>query len=419
MKFLVHDLGIFLEQANALAEGGKNEVIYCTPWASAYPKFADFCIGLDFEHVRKADKHGNPLLFWDWVEWADCVVSFDVHQNDELAYIRNKYPNKSTWGSGLGERLEADRIALKQWIKAIGLPMQKYAVVEGLTKLREYIKTNPDKFVKMNIFRGDMESFHAKDAEFNDLQFDKMAVAYGPKKESIKFMVEDMIDTDVEIGYDGFFNGMNYADKCFVGYEFHKNAYLAKVTDFEDLPDQIYETMDAFTPVLQKLDFRGALSTEEKIVSKTEHYFLDICSRLPSPLSQLYPVMIKNWAEVVYKFGLKQDVELDIENRYVGAIALESEYAKDNFLRIDVDKKNRDKIRFQSACMNAGKYYAVKGNSNVCVLVAGGDSVDDVLSKLKDYAKLVDGHGIDKDDVNGMDVMKEIIEKGKQVGIDF
>ena len=421
MKYLVRDAKIFMEQANALADKGKNEVIYCSQWQTAYPKFEDFAVGLDFEYLKKRDKHGNPLLFWDYVEWADCICNFDVHLNDEIAALRRLLPKKSVWGSGLGEKLEADRIALKQWLEVLGLPMQKWKAVKGVTALEEYIKNNPDQYVKLNIFRGDegMESFHAKDVEDIKHKLLKMRLTYGPKAEDMPFVVEETIDTPVEIGYDGFFNGKNYSDKCFLGYEYHKNLYVAKVTRFEELPKPILDTMDAFAPVLEKFDFRGALSTEEKILSPTEHFFLDICSRLPSPLSALYPVMIKNWAELVYKFGKKEDVELDIDAKYVGAIALEVEDLEHDFVEVKIKPNSRDKVRFQCACQTDGKYYAVKGNKNACILVAKGNSVDEVLGNLKKNAELVEADGIDKDDLNGIDIVKDIIDKGESVGIEF
>jgi hypothetical protein len=410
-----------MDIANALAAGGKNEVIYCSQWQTAYPEFKDFAVGLDFEYLKKKDKHGIPLLFWDYVEWADCICNFDVHMNDEIAALRRLFPKKSVWGSGFGERLEDDRIALKKWIEALGLPMQKWKAVTGVTELEKYIKANPDQYVKLNIFRGDegMDSFHAKDIESIQYKLLKMRLTYGPKAEDMPFVVEETIDTPVEIGYDGFFNGKNYADKCFLGYEYHKNLYVAKVIDFEDLPEPLFETMDAFTPVLEKMDFRGALSTEEKILSPKEHYFLDICARLPSPLSALYPVMIKNWAEMVYKFGKKEDVALDIDAKYVGAIALEDEALEHDFEEVRIKPNSRDKVRFQCACQHEGKYYAVKGNKNACILVAKGNSVDEVLANLQKNAELVEADGMDKDDLNGIDIVKDIIQKGKEVGIPF
>ncbi len=413
MKYLVGDLGLFVSQASALSDNGKNEVIYTTNWASAYPKFENFAIGKNFDYLRK------ELRFWDWVDWADCIVFMDVHQGDIVSYLRKKYPNKSIFGAGEGSKLEEDRWLLKKTLKEIGLPLHKAVKIIGITNLKKYLKDNPNVYVKMNIFRGDMESFHAKDVERAELRLDKLALLYGPLKEECVFVVEDPIDTEVEIGFDCLFNGTNFGDKCFLGYEYHKNLYVAKVTNVKDMPVPLKETMDKFTPVLSKYKYKGAISSEEKILSPTKHYFIDITCRMPAPLSAGYPEWIKNWAEVVYKVGKGEPFSLNIPYKYVGAIALDSELAKDDYLRIDIKKEYRDRVKYRTVCASQDKYYAVKGTEAVCSLVAGGNSVDEVLSKLKESAKFVDADSLDKDDVNGMDIVKDVIAKGEKLGIPF
>ena len=104
---------------------------------------------------------------------------------------------------------------LKKVLETIGLQVQKWKAVKGVTALEEYIKKNPNQYVKLNIFRGDQgaESFYAKDIESIQIKLLRLRLTYGPLAEEVVFIVEENIDTPVEIGYDGFFNGKNYADK--------------------------------------------------------------------------------------------------------------------------------------------------------------------------------------------------------------
>ena len=417
MKILIQDAGIFTDIAASLSDGGKNDVILCSPWQTVYPSWKDFSAGIGLNGVRKQDKHGNPLLFWEHVDWADCICNFDVGNNDQIGFLRKLYPNKSIWGSGRGERIENDRIFLKALIDALELDQVPHKVIKGITALKSYIKTNPDKYVKINVFRGDMESFHAVSEEDNRADFLKLELTLGPAAEDTLFIVEDMIDAPLELGYDGFFNGVDYADKCFCGVEYHRNLYLAKVMDYDELPDPIHTTMEALAPVLEKVDYRGAISTEERIVSLKEHYLIDVCSRLPSPLSALYPEMIKNWPEFVYKTGLKQSCPLDIDAKYVGAFALNSMRGKDEYLPINVKESDRDKIKFQSAMMHDGKYHGVKGNEIIATIVAGGDTKEEVLEKLKEYASLVSAPGLDNDAIEGIDKILEIFNDAEKIGI--
>lgn len=413
MIFLVFDCGLYSEQANALAEGGNNRVFYYTPWTSKDPHYKDYVIGKGFEYLEKI------LYFEDYIEMADAVVFFDVHGNSYCNYLRKLYPKKSIWGAGLGERIENDRVALKKWCAQFGLPVNKYEVVKGVKKLREYLKSNKDKYIKINIFRGDMESFYAKDLDSVEMILDEVESALGPHKDEYDFIVEDAVKTDVEIGVDTIFNGTDYVGG-FCGYELHKNLYLAHTWEtLDDLPEPLEETLSAFQPLFQKMNYRGAMSTEEKVVSPTEHYFLDACMRLPNPLSALYPVMIENWAEVVYKVGLGEPVDLDIRHKYVGAFALTSRHCKDSYVKVDINKNHRDQVRYQMICGRKDMVYTVPGWEIAGIVIAGGNTVDEVLEKLKGNIKYIDGHGIDKDPIHGIDMIKEVIEKGKTVGIPF
>jgi hypothetical protein len=313
--------------------------------------------------------------------------------------------------------LENDRVLLKEWCAALGLDVNPYIVIKGVDKLKEHLKSNKDKYVKINIFRGDMESFHSPDYESIESVLDELAVTLGSDKNEYDFIVEDKIDTDVEVGADVIFNGTDFLSPMFCGYELHKNLYVAHVT--ENLPKPLKETLDAFTPLLTKMGYRGAFSTEEKVVSAKEHYFIDACMRLPNPLSALYPVAIKNWADVVYQTGLGNDVDLEIKHKYVGAFGLTSLAAKDSYVKVNIKKGYEDKVRYQMVTGRGDKNYAVPGWEVVAILVAGGNSVDEVLDGLREAANGVDAHFLDKDPLEGINMIKSVIAKGEKVGITF
>ena len=410
MLWLTSDLGLYAPICNALwAKGDK--VLYFTDWADKSPCYSKYVVGKDYGNLEKI------LYFWDYAEQADCIVNFDVHMNDAIHFLRKKYPEKPIFGSGMGERLENDRVGMKKWIKLFGLPLQNYEVIKGVTKLRNYLESNPNKYVKTNIFRGDIESFPAKDLKSVDLLLDQIAAKLGIWRDEYEFIVEDMIDTDVEIGYDGFFNGREFIEPYFIGYEYHKGLYVAHVTD--EMPEPLAETMDAFKPLFTRMDYRGALSVEEKIVSPKEHYVLDFCARLANPLSALYPVFIDNWREAVLAIAKGEDVKLSIPHKYVGVYPLVSIHADNDYVKVDIAKGHEKDVRPQMVTSRNGELCAVKGWNVVAIVIAAGDSVDEVINKLKENAKYADAQGIDKDGVNGIDIIKDIISQGKKVGIPF
>lgn len=406
MNYLVLDpSGLFMEHANGLAKGG-HKVKF---WTQFNYQFRDFSIGLNYGELEK-------VLYWaEHVEWADCIVGFDVRLQDVIGYLRDTLPNKSVFGSGWAGKLEDDRIILKQFAEAFKLPVQNYAVVKGISNLREYLKKHPNVFVKTNIFRDDCESFYSKDYDTVEAEIDAVSDGLGAHKEEYDFVVEDCIETDVEIGFDGFFDGKDYCRPYLIGYEWRKNLYLGKVVD--KLPPAIEETMGHFRPVFERLGWRGALSTEEKIVSQKEHYLLDLCARLAHPFTAGYTEWIRNWPEFVYGIGKGQPVSPQFKSKYVGAFTLKSGKANDAFIK--VSRKDPSKVKLVNAMGGPKGEYAVKGEDHVAILIAEGDSPEEVIEQIKKNAELVDANGLDKESLNGIDKIFEIIKEGESVGIKF
>uniref|UniRef100_A0A7V3N4V4 DOD-type homing endonuclease domain-containing protein n=1 Tax=candidate division CPR3 bacterium TaxID=2268181 RepID=A0A7V3N4V4_UNCC3 len=191
MKFLVYDFNLFIEHAKRLAADGKNQVFYYSPWQDAFPSFSKYAVGLGIPGVEKV------LYFWNYIDEADCIVFFDVYGNDLADWLRKK--GYTVFGAGKGELLENHRWMLKQVVKKAGLPLHNAVKIKGLTALREYLKTHPNKYVKIDVFRRDVDSFHAKNYESVKLLLDELDVVYGPIKDQFNFIVEDAIKADESV----------------------------------------------------------------------------------------------------------------------------------------------------------------------------------------------------------------------------
>lgn len=414
MKFLVLDNGLYCAQSEALGDGGKNTVKYWTPWARPFPTVNDYAKGHGYGALEK------EVWFFDHVKDADAIVNLDVTGGDLINYLRDMHPDKSIFGSGRGERLEHDRVYFKQWLEHFKLPVGPYKVIKGLTKLANYLEKNPNKFIKTNIFRDEMESFFFGEWEDDKYLLDEKAVTLGMLKEDYTFIVEEPIECACELGFDGFFSGGKYIPFTW-GPEIAKNLYVGKViNDIHDMPDCLANTLDTIQPLLNRMDYRGALSTEERVITKDKSYFIDFCARIPAPLGQIYPVGIKNWPELVYKIGKKEDVEVECDHDYVGAFALSAEHAADHNVKVMVDPKHLDDVRFQTISQNKDGYFAVKGNTSVCVLVAGGKSPAEVLERLIEAKEYVNAYSLEKDPVDGIGTQfEEAMEGMKSIGIKF
>jgi len=408
MKFLVFDYGLFATHADKLADKGKNKVWYYTQWESGFPCYDKYIVGEGTE-VEKIK------YFWDKVDEADCVVNFDVYGNDIIEYLRKK--GKRCFGSGKGMMLENDRELMKKLLAKLGLPVNKYEKIIGTTALREYLKTHKDKYIKIDLFRANLESFHSKDYTASEMIIDEMDAVLGPMKDKFPFLVEDAIDakTSVEPGQDVFFNGKAFVKPYLYGYEIAKAFYIGKFVD--KLPPQLQNTLDKMTPVLQKLDYRGAISFEEKVVDKKTSYLLDVSARQPAPLSAGYVEWIKNYPELIYKVAGAEDVEIKSIAKYVGALPLQCGHAKDHWVRILLEDKYRKVVKFRQFVKNK-YYYAVPGLDEIVVLIAWGDTIEQVFDRIAKLNDVVDAYGLQKD-LTGLEEAREQIEKGKTLGIDF
>lgn len=410
MNYLILDAaGLYVELANGLSKDG-GKVRYYTEW-EADMRFEYYAPGLGFESIQKV------LYPADHYEWADVICNFDCTKQDEIAFLRKVYPKKSIFGSGHAARLEFDRWGLKKVLRDVGLKVNHAEKVKGVTKLREYLKTNKNKYVKINIWRGNLESFYAPSYEEVELIIDDMAVSLGMFQDEFDFIVEDFIESKVEIGYDGFFNGREYLKPYIIGIEHKKSTYVARVTD--KMPIHLEETMTALKPVFGRLGYRGAVSSEEMCLDRTKHFFLDLCARSLNPVCVLYPQYILNWPSVVEKVGRGQDIKLDIKQKYLFAQPLDSVYNLTHHVQVEVDKKDREHIKLVMAAQHKGRYYSIKGTDKTAVIIAASDSIDDGLKLIQKYAEKVNAYGLEKDIVSGIFHIKEKIEAARKIGIDF
>lgn len=125
-------------------------------------KFGIFVLGLQaFPHANKAligdgfEGIERILNFWDYIDKAHIVYCPDTHCGDMVNYLKKK--NYAVAGVGKAEQLELDRWKGRQIQKEIGLPTQGTVKITGLDALRKYLEKNKNKFIKLNIFRGDIE----------------------------------------------------------------------------------------------------------------------------------------------------------------------------------------------------------------------------------------------------------------------
>jgi len=405
--FLIWDVGPAVDHALRLVKDG-NRVLYFTEWADSSPKFNKYVPGLGYEGLTKVKN------FFNFVDKVDCVCFFYIGRGDLCSWLRGE--GYTCFGAGMGERLEKSRSWAKKIQKEIGLPVQSYKLINGVDNVISYLKKNPGKYIKLDIFRGDLETFFAEDAESAEAILNPMKVKLGPYADSFEFMVEDKVqDVVVETGWDLFFNGRNFLKPYLWNY-LYRGIYMGRYS--EVMPKPLMRVMNAIKPILIGLDYRGAISCEVLITKKGEPYLLDLTTRIPYPSGIQNTYSLNNYSEVIWKVAKGEDVALDVKNEYVGALDLESPYVMSNWAKVSYPPELSDKIRIQGARYEDSEYVIPQeGYPLFAELITCKGSVKDAMADLKKMSTKVSCTGYESK--IDEDAFYKVVSAGRSVGLNF
>jgi hypothetical protein len=195
IKVLFWDHGLFVDLATRMAKDVAKVYYYC-PNFDPWPKVNPTMIGYGLEGVTPIQ---NP---WEIIKTIDLCVFPDTGFGDIQLQI--KAMGIPVWGTLSGEELELDRELCKEVLGEVGLPVGPYQVVKGVKRLREVLKSKKDQFVKISQFRGQGESFFAKDYKSVEPKLDKLEYDLGPLKDTQEFDVEAALPDRIELGTDAY-----------------------------------------------------------------------------------------------------------------------------------------------------------------------------------------------------------------------
>ena len=401
-------LGTGLEVEHALRLSSAYNVYYWTHFMTAFPEFNDFSYGLGFEGIKK-------IMFPFYrINDVDLIATFDIGYGDIIDYFRKQ--GKICFGAGRGEKLELDRWYLKNLLKHAGLPVMKTWRVKGIDRLRDILKNNNNVIVKISVFRGDCETFYSPSYDEVEPLLDILQVKWGKFAEGYEFIVEQEIKDAVEAGIDGIFSPANgFCFPLMWGIENH-SAYIG-VWGYR-IPEWFVRTEPHLKNILTTMDYRGFISTEQRIVNKNKDYLIDITARIPHPLGHIFTTAIRNYPEVIFRIANNQKVTLDVKEKFWGCLPVRSDELNNVSLEVRFPDKYRPYIKFSTAYKKDGKYYASKGGTIVCSIVYGADTIDKVIEGIKKIGDEIKVVRAEKE-YHLLDEIKEEIDKLKSMGIEF
>lgn len=382
---LVIDHGLFVPVARRLAEAYKR-VLYWTPHEDGFSTIRKGIIGDGFPDIEWCD---DP---WKVKGEVDMLVAPDV----ELSGIQLEYEAQGipVWGSRAGDEVELNRLLFLRLLEELGLDVPFYKRFKGLTRLREYLKDQEDKYIKISRWRGDFETAHWRNFKEDEGLLDALAVRLGPAKEIMTFLVFDAIDTDIEIGGDTYCVDGAWPQKMLVGTEWKDKAYFGVVMPTNKTPHQIQVVLSAFAQEFEAYRYRNQFSCEIR-VKGDKFFFIDPTCRggLPSTGSQLK--LWKNFPEIVWEGANGILIDPVPAAKYSAECVLKVERDPGTWATVDIPDELKPWAMLSNCGMIDGRFVFSPNEHDgkeIGWLVAIGDTPKETIQRLGEYvAKLPDG----------------------------
>lgn len=407
---LVVDHGLFLPTARKLAETYKR-VLYYTPWEEGFAKIGPCILGDGFPDVERCDD------IWSVKNDVDLFCFFDIQHAGLQIELESQ--GRSVWGPRNGDSLELNREKFHKVLGEVGLDVPPFKRIIGLTKLRDHLAKVEDKYIKISKYRGSHETWHWRDWSLDETMLDVLAVRFGPAKELIPFLVFDAIPTDLEIGVDTYMVDGRWPDTMLHGIEAKDKAYFSSVTKRDEMPDQVQDVLNAFSPVFEKYRSRTQFSAEIRVAGD-KAYFIDSTIRggLPSTASQIE--LWGNFAEIVAAGADGVLIEPEPTAMFSCEAILTTKIEKHAWATVEVPKALQKWMKLSTCCEIDGRVCFPKDEDQgdaIGWLVAIGNTPDEALENIKEYADLLPP-GVTAHTDSLIDVLKNI-HTGEEEGIEF
>jgi len=414
---VVADFGTFISVAEKLAET-MAKVYYYSPCEQEYVDIRDCVLGNGLAKVQRLDNLLDP----DTLPEIDLFVFPDIGFGGLQRYLRSI--GKAVWGNLGASELELYRTHFLEVLHDVGLPVVPSVTVVGLSALAKHLKTVKNKWIKVDCFRGNMETWHHVDFDHSERTLDGLAVIFGGAKEKVTFVVQDDLKTEIECGYDGWCIDGRFPTATFQGYEKKNELYLGSLLQAEDLPDELKMVNEAMAPVLKEYGYRDWWATEIR-VSDGVPYFIDPTARMPGQTGEHQLETLENVADIIWRGANGELVKPNWLYQYAAEATLHYEpltkdaSVKDEWKTLHLPEDAMKWIKLYHYCKIDDVYhFSSKGTDEVGVVIGVGNSVDEALKHLTenlDGLKKLPVHA----NVAGFASLLESIKEAEEAGMKF
>jgi hypothetical protein len=318
------------------------------------------------------------------------------------------------------DELELYRTKFLKTVAGLGMQVIPYRTIKGLTNLALYLKENENKWVKINKFRQNMETWHHLDWDHSQGMLEYLALEFGGVKELVTFVVQDDIETDVEVGYDGWCIDGQYPDQCFQGYEAKNELYLGSLLKASEMPEAVQIVNEAMAPVLRKFGYRNDIATEIR-QKDDDFYFIDPTMRMPGQTGEQCLETCSNKAEVIWHGAHGEVVQPEYVAKYAAEATMHYKGDCDDAWKTVRLPEGEERRWFKPChyCMVDGLCQFPPGaNDEIGVVLGIGDTIEEAIDALKKNFELLKDEPVCIHDSGFVDLL-ESVHQAQAEGIHF
>lgn len=355
---IIMDHGLNIHVAKKLTESfGK--VLYWFPEYDPYPEFHHDTIG-DIPNLEKVywffkEKREQPI---------DLFATFDNGFGDIQTDLESQ--GKRCFGPGEGEEIELEKEMFFKLLDKVGLPNEKPIKIKGVEALKTVLKKIPHAFIKVPFYRGTFETHEHKNWPETDYFLDTIAAKLGANKNVAEFLVQKPIESEIEVGYDGFNILGEYPDNSMLGVEIKDKFYLGCIT--RNVSPILNHVGDKLMPYFRRRNYHGFYSNEIRIVDrpyskefKGTPYYIDPTCRAGSPPSELFIEMYEPHciARAIWDISEFKVPKLIPQAKWGAQIILKSEWHDEHWLHIKYPKEIEKWLKLKNVCKIAGETWCI------------------------------------------------------------
>lgn len=405
----VIDYGSFISLAGKLTESFK-KVYYYSPHDTEYRDVNQLVIGDGIPNLESADEYITPEL----MDEVDLYIFPDIGFSSVQRFLARS--GKAVWGAKEANRIELYRSEFLDLLQELGLPVPECQVVVGLEQLKKALMKTKDKWIKIDVFRENMETWHHVDYEHSIPVLRYLETTFGGVSEEVVFTIQSPIDNAEELGYDGFTIDGAFPNMSFQGYEKKNELYLGSALEYDDLPDNIKEVNEAFSPFLREHEYRNFFATELR-----NEFFIDPTTRMAGQTQEQLIENCTNLAEIIWSGANGVLIEPEFKYPYAAEATLHYKQLSDRqgWKKIKIPPNISKWFKLYHYCQNGDEYnFPPYRNDELGVVIGLGDSIEESIANLKEHLDGIKDEPVEADLKGFSDLVVEI-SAAQSKGIKF